>query len=117
MQDQDQKLSELETENRKMKLELEEYRAEATHLKNQQATIRRLEERNRQLEQQVCSVLVSPFSYMLYYQFIIHVFVFLLLCDIGVINMGSSCPVSLPIIRIYFIHRIILIKILDFSPS
>jgi homeobox protein cut-like len=38
-----------------MKLELEEYRAEAAHLKNQQATIRRLEERNRQLEQQVCS--------------------------------------------------------------
>lgn len=36
-----------------MKLELEEYRAEAAHLKNQQATIRRLEERNRQLEQQV----------------------------------------------------------------
>lgn len=56
LQDQDQKLSELETENRKMKLELEEYRAEAAHLKNQQATIRRLEERNRQLEQQVCSI-------------------------------------------------------------
>ncbi|OAY74788.1 Protein CASP [Ananas comosus] len=36
-----------------MKLELEEYRAEATHLKNQQATIRRLEERTRQLEQQM----------------------------------------------------------------
>jgi homeobox protein cut-like len=36
-----------------MKLELEEYRAEAAHLKNQQATIRRLEERNRQLEQQM----------------------------------------------------------------
>ncbi|PWZ22406.1 Protein CASP [Zea mays] len=53
MTDQDQKLSELETENRKMKLELEEYRAEAAHLKNQQATIRRLEERNRQLEQQM----------------------------------------------------------------
>ncbi|WVZ60239.1 hypothetical protein U9M48_010289 [Paspalum notatum var. saurae] len=53
MADQDQKLSELETENRKMKLELEEYRAEAAHLKNQQATIRRLEERNRQLEQQM----------------------------------------------------------------
>lgn len=53
MTDQDQKLSELETENRKMKLELEEYCAEAAHLKNQQATIRRLEERNRQLEQQM----------------------------------------------------------------
>ncbi|KAG2546483.1 hypothetical protein PVAP13_9KG036165 [Panicum virgatum] len=53
MADQDQQLSELETENRKMKLELEEYRAEAAHLKNQQATIRRLEERNRQLEQQM----------------------------------------------------------------
>ncbi|KAJ1293929.1 hypothetical protein BS78_01G107400 [Paspalum vaginatum] len=53
MADQDQKLSELDTENRKMKLELEEYRAEAAHLKNQQATIRRLEERNRQLEQQM----------------------------------------------------------------
>lgn len=47
------KLSELESENRKMKVELEEFRTEATHLKNQQATIRRLEERNRQLEQQV----------------------------------------------------------------
>ena len=53
MQDQDQKLSEFESENRKMKLELEEYLAEAAHLKNQQATTRRLEERNRQLEQQV----------------------------------------------------------------
>lgn len=52
-QDQDQKLSELESENRKMKLELDEFRTEASHLKNQQATIRRLEERNRQLEQQV----------------------------------------------------------------
>ncbi|XP_039114466.1 LOW QUALITY PROTEIN: protein CASP [Dioscorea cayenensis subsp. rotundata] len=51
--EQDFKLSELESENRKMKLELEEYRTEATHLKNQQATIRRLEERNRQLEQQM----------------------------------------------------------------
>ncbi|KAJ3672902.1 hypothetical protein LUZ60_006276 [Juncus effusus] len=53
MADQDQKLSELESENRKMKLELEEYRTESAHLKNQQATIRRLEERNRQLEQQM----------------------------------------------------------------
>ncbi|KAG6468957.1 hypothetical protein ZIOFF_073652 [Zingiber officinale] len=51
--DQDQKLLEIESENRKMKLELEEYRSEATHLRNQQATIRRLEERNRQLEQQM----------------------------------------------------------------
>ncbi|XP_024018980.1 protein CASP [Morus notabilis] len=50
--EQDQKLSELELENRKMKVELEEFRTEAAHLKNQQATIRRLEERNRQLEQQ-----------------------------------------------------------------
>ncbi|KAA0060551.1 protein CASP [Cucumis melo var. makuwa] len=50
--EQDLKLSELESENRKMKVELEEFRTEATHLKNQQATIRRLEERNRQLEQQ-----------------------------------------------------------------
>ncbi|RVX14095.1 Protein CASP [Vitis vinifera] len=53
MQEQDMKLSELESENRKMKVELEEFRTEATHLKNQQATIRRLEERNRQLEQQM----------------------------------------------------------------
>lgn len=53
MQEQDLKISELESENRKMKVELEEFRTEATHLKNQQATIRRLEERNRQLEQQV----------------------------------------------------------------
>lgn len=53
MQEQDAKISELESENRKMKVELEEFRAEAAHLKNQQATIRRLEERNRQLEQQV----------------------------------------------------------------
>ncbi|CAI0450643.1 unnamed protein product [Linum tenue] len=49
----DLKLSELESENRKMRLELEEFRTEATHLKNQQATIRRLEERNRQLELQM----------------------------------------------------------------
>ncbi len=53
IQEQDLKLSELESENRKMKVELEEFRTEATHLKNQQATIRRLEERNRQLELQV----------------------------------------------------------------
>lgn len=51
--EQDLKLSELESENKKMKVELEEFRTEATHLKNQQATIRRLEERNRQLEQQM----------------------------------------------------------------
>jgi hypothetical protein len=38
-----------------MKHELEEYRAESAHLRNQQATVRRLEERNRQLEQQVLS--------------------------------------------------------------
>ena len=56
VQEQDLKLSELESENRKMKVELEEFRTEATHLKNQQATIRRLEERNRQLEQQVSNV-------------------------------------------------------------
>lgn len=53
MAEQDVKVSELESENRKMKVELEEFRTEATHLKNQQATIRRLEERNRQLEQQM----------------------------------------------------------------
>lgn len=51
--EKDSKLSELESENRKMKVELEEYRMEATHLKNQQATIRRLEDRCRQLEQQM----------------------------------------------------------------
>ncbi|GAB4845311.1 hypothetical protein Ancab_038720 [Ancistrocladus abbreviatus] len=34
------------------KVELDEFRTEATHLKNQQATIRRLEECNHQLEQQ-----------------------------------------------------------------
>ncbi|KAI5568932.1 hypothetical protein BDE02_12G046100 [Populus trichocarpa] len=51
--EQDLKLSELESESRKMKVELEEFRTEAAHLKNQQATIRRLEERNRQLEQQM----------------------------------------------------------------
>ncbi|KAF7851913.1 hypothetical protein BT93_L1627 [Corymbia citriodora subsp. variegata] len=51
--EQDLKFSELEAENRKMKVELEEFRAEAAHLKNQQATIRRLEERNRQLELQM----------------------------------------------------------------
>ena len=47
------RITELEQENRKMKQELEEFRAESSHLKNQQATVRRLEERNRQLEQQV----------------------------------------------------------------
>lgn len=62
IQEQDLKLSELESENRKMKIELEEYRTEATHLKNQQSTIRRLEERNRQLEQQV-SILLHPSHY------------------------------------------------------
>ncbi|KAG9150849.1 hypothetical protein Leryth_002981 [Lithospermum erythrorhizon] len=36
-----------------MRVELEEFRTEATHLKNQQATIRRLEDRNRQLELQM----------------------------------------------------------------
>ncbi|CAN4098262.1 unnamed protein product [Withania somnifera] len=51
--EKDSKLLELESENRKMKVELEEFRMEATHLKNQQATIRRLEERCRQLEQQM----------------------------------------------------------------
>ncbi|CAH9147145.1 unnamed protein product [Cuscuta epithymum] len=51
--EKDSKLSELEFGNRKMKVELEEFRMEATHLKNQQATIRRLEERCRQLEQQM----------------------------------------------------------------
>ncbi|KAL2630870.1 hypothetical protein R1flu_015556 [Riccia fluitans] len=47
------KVGELEIENRKMKQELEEFRTEAAHLKNQQATVRRLEERNRLLEQQM----------------------------------------------------------------
>ncbi|MCO5551843.1 hypothetical protein L7F22_005347 [Adiantum nelumboides] len=47
------KVTELESDNRKMKHELEEYRTEAAHLRNQQATVRRLEERNRQLEQQM----------------------------------------------------------------
>ena len=56
-QEQERKLSEVESENRKMKVELEEFRTEATHLKNQQSTIRRLEERNRQLEQQVGQLL------------------------------------------------------------
>ncbi|XP_058193740.1 protein CASP [Rhododendron vialii] len=51
--EKDLKLSELESDNRKMKVELEEFRTEATHLKNQQATIRRLEDRTRQLEQQM----------------------------------------------------------------
>lgn len=46
-------LSEVESANKKMKVELEEFRTEATHLKNQQATIRKLEERTRQLEQQM----------------------------------------------------------------
>ncbi|KAL8141852.1 hypothetical protein V2J09_014884 [Rumex salicifolius] len=53
IEERDSKISELESGNRKMKVELEEFRAEAAHLKNQQATIRRLEERNRQLEQQM----------------------------------------------------------------
>ncbi|KAK6141156.1 hypothetical protein DH2020_025096 [Rehmannia glutinosa] len=51
--EKDARLSELESENRKMKVELEEFRTESTHLKNQQATIRRLEDRTRQLEQQM----------------------------------------------------------------
>jgi homeobox protein cut-like len=47
------KIAELELENRKMKQELEEYHTETAYLKNQQATVRRLEERNRLLEQQM----------------------------------------------------------------
>lgn len=47
------RLAEIESENWKMKQELEEYRSEAAHLRNQQATVRRLEERNRLLEQQM----------------------------------------------------------------
>eukprot|EP00898_Chlorokybus_atmophyticus_P007204 jgi/Chlat1/7485/Chrsp60S07002 len=44
---------ELERENHRMRMELEEYRAESANLKNQQVTIRRLEERNRLLEAQM----------------------------------------------------------------
>ncbi|KAL6554489.1 hypothetical protein OROMI_020162 [Orobanche minor] len=51
--EKDARLSELESDNRKMKVELEEFRTESTHLKNQQATIKRFEERTRQLEQQM----------------------------------------------------------------
>ncbi|GAQ87720.1 Transcription factor/CCAAT displacement protein CDP1 [Klebsormidium nitens] len=47
------RVAELEAENRRFRQELEEYRAEASNLKNQQVTVRRLEERNRQLEQQM----------------------------------------------------------------
>jgi homeobox protein cut-like len=47
------KIAEVELENRKMKQELEEYHTETAYLKNQQATVRRLEERNRLLEQQM----------------------------------------------------------------
>jgi homeobox protein cut-like len=50
------KIAELELENRKMKQELEEYHTETAYLKNQQATVRRLEERNRLLEQQVSAL-------------------------------------------------------------
>jgi len=64
MQDKDLKISDLESENRKMKVELEEFRTEATHLKNQQATIRRLEERTRQLEQQVTIFKLSCYAYL-----------------------------------------------------
>jgi phage terminase Nu1 subunit (DNA packaging protein) len=53
VQESASKVAELELENRKMKQELEEYRSETVHLKNQQATVRRLEERNRSLEQLV----------------------------------------------------------------
>jgi homeobox protein cut-like len=52
-QDTAKRVAELEQENRKFRQELEEYRAEASNLKNQQVTVRRLEERNRQLEQQM----------------------------------------------------------------
>lgn len=69
MQEKDSKLSELEFENRKMKVELEEFRMEATHLKNQQATIRRLEERCRQLEQQASIYIhIYPYIYNYTYQ-------------------------------------------------
>lgn len=52
-----------------MKVELEEFRTEATHLKNQQATIRRLEERNRQLEQQVSNTYGILFFLYIYILF------------------------------------------------
>lgn len=65
LQEKDSKLSELESENRKMKVELEEFRAEAAHLKNQQATIRRLEERTRQLEQQVSMAMHNKILFFL----------------------------------------------------
>ena len=68
LQEKDSKLSELESENRKMKVELEEFRTEATHLKNQQATIRRLEERTRQLEQQV-GIFLYNVAYVPFYAF------------------------------------------------
>jgi len=44
---------ELEQVNRKLSQELEEFQAESGKLKNQQVTVRRLEERNRLLEQQL----------------------------------------------------------------
>lgn len=77
MQEQDLKMSELESENRKMKVELEEFRTEATHLKNQQATIRRLEERNRQLEQQVGH---SQFTVVVMVVILFAIFISALLC-------------------------------------
>ncbi|EPS62295.1 hypothetical protein M569_12496, partial [Genlisea aurea] len=51
--EKDSKMSELESENRMMKVELDEFRTESAHLKNQQAIVRRLEERNQQLERQM----------------------------------------------------------------
>lgn len=86
-QEQDEKLSELESENRKMKLELEEYRSEATHLRNQQATIRRLEDRNRQLEQQVSRMLVLLF-------FFFFLFIPFFLIDMRDVNFGSYLHIS-----------------------
>lgn len=61
-QEKDAILSEVESANKKMKVELEEFRTEASHLKNQQATIRKLEERTRQLEQQVISICCMTFA-------------------------------------------------------
>ncbi len=52
-----ERVSELEAANRLANAELAEYRAESAHLKNQQATVRRLEERNKQLELQVIIIL------------------------------------------------------------
>ena len=54
-------MAELEAQTRKMAQELAEYKSESTELRNQDHTVRRLEERVRSLEAELQEKACSPF--------------------------------------------------------